>query len=782
MKPIRTPFCAAALMMTALFAGASVLSDMADTMQVRSFAKLPVNPTLTTLPMGYSLWYWNDSGEWDPINKIVRCVGGPGTCCANPALYSIISYEDATNTWSIQRAPYEGSGHGYDATALDPVTGDVYWAYRGDSTVARFNGTVWDTLPRMPMAGGTTPSLTWFPGINNGRGALLYVNQGGSVAWFDGVAWHMIPKPADSWQGYNQFSQYDPIHKAVFMGGGNGSNRIIFKLDTNLALTRLKDAPVNLGNGASLVSCDPVSGLFVITTFTTPQQWWTYDVAADAWTNVTARLSNVPALSACFQVPIPDYGVILYFSHYYENRNVTLFKYTDARDTTAPSTAPAGLAAEALSHNAVRLTWTAGQDLESGVREYIVRRFGVEIGRSAGLEYLDTTSRLFAPFTHGSAAITGLSELTSYDYTVEAMNWFNLSSGAAGPVTAITLADTEKPHVLETWVTKNSITLFFNEPLDSASAVEGYVLDNGGSVQSVALSANKRVAILSVADLVADLAYTLTLNGQKDQSAAHNEIAANTEIPVFLDNSVALVDFGASADANVVELTGWDSVFKDVYTGYSAKGPGGMTITGSPGYNYQGVRGTARTFAAGERIAVTWYNDADTAVRFIPMLSLNYQGRPANGGTWTAMDTLTVAPKNIGVSEYAFASAAVCSVVSVTCNFNNNQMLVCDRIELILTVGSAAEESGSAQGLFNASVFPNPFNPQAVIAVSGARGATVRMAVYDVRGRLIHAAEKTARDAQAGFSWNAEAQPSGLYLLKITAGGRGLSKKILLQK
>ena len=99
-----------------------------------------------------------------------------------------------------------------------------------------------------------------------------------------------------------------------------------------------------------------------------------------------------------------------------------------ASDATPPS-APANLAATAVSGSQINLSWTASTD-NVGVLGYSISRNGAAVGASATTSYADT----------------GLSPGTPYSYTVSAFDAAGNVSAPSAPATATTLAvDTQPP-------------------------------------------------------------------------------------------------------------------------------------------------------------------------------------------------------------------------------------------------------------------------------------------------------------------------------------------------
>jgi hypothetical protein len=134
----------------------------------------------------------------------------------------------------------------------------------------------------------------------------------------------------------------------------------------------------------------------------------------------------------------------------------------------------------------------------------------------------------------------------------------------------------------------------------------------------------------------------------------------------------------------------------DRYTECRPLGPGGSTIVtaSNDSYNYQGVTGTARAFAAGEKIVVTWHNVGTSVATFTPMISFNDPDRRVSGavGTWYSMTDVSLPANGSGTSQFTFgpAQAGSYTLVNVNNNFTNNQTIVCDKIDLVETAPASA--------------------------------------------------------------------------------------------
>ncbi len=315
----------------------SELGKVARNLGRGEYAKLPNNSSLNNLPIGYSLLYWSDSGVWDPVKKEIAWSGGPGTCCANPATYQRVAYNVLGDTWEVNAMPWSKQGHAYDGNALNPRTGTHYFALAG-SGVKSYNGSSWSDLPALSQYSSTVQSLAWFPDINSGNGGLFYFNNDwGSLNWWNGQTWQAVPgaNPLAGITG-GSFMEYNPVHKVMWVGGKNVS----YKIDKNFVVTRLQDSPVSLASGNAFVSVDPVSGKYIVTTAS--RTWWEYDILNDVWTQINS-LTNSPitkSTTSHFHVPIPELGVIVYFSHYYNTREVWVYKHDGSVATAPTATTP----------------------------------------------------------------------------------------------------------------------------------------------------------------------------------------------------------------------------------------------------------------------------------------------------------------------------------------------------------------------------------------------------------------------------------------------------------
>jgi len=177
-------------------------------------------------------------------------------------------------------------------------------------------------------------------------------------------------------------------------------------------------------------------------------------------------------------------------------------------------------------------------------------------------------------------------------------------------------------------------------------------------------------------------------NSQTNSIIKTNYIIVNEPLNNYL--STTIIDFGSIENDNIFGLTGWNSAIKDKYTDNRNIGSGGTTIVvGNNGdYCYQGVKGNSRIFKIGHKIKVTWYNNSDEILTITPRISFNDPDRVFTGdeGKWYFMEEARIPAKGSGYTIYDFDKTSVgnYSLVNVNGNYNNKELLICDKIELLI--------------------------------------------------------------------------------------------------
>ena len=86
-------------------------------------------------------------------------------------------------------------------------------------------------------------------------------------------------------------------------------------------------------------------------------------------------------------------------------------------------------------------------------------------------------------------------------------------------------------------------------------------------------------------------------------------------------------------------------------------------------------------------------------------------------------------------------------------------------------------------GDFILTVYPNPFNPRAVISMHYAVGRNTVLNIYNIRGILVDQLINGFVESGAHkMIWDASNMPSGVYIVKMQAGEYLHSRKIILMK
>jgi hypothetical protein len=96
---------------------------------------------------------------------------------------------------------------------------------------------------------------------------------------------------------------------------------------------------------------------------------------------------------------------------------------------------------------------------------------------------------------------------------------------------------------------------------------------------------------------------------------------------------------------------------------------------------------------------------------------------------------------------------------------------------------AAEPEPEVPQTLHLGQNYPNPFNPSTTIPFALDGPAHVSVAVFDLAGRRVATLVDGHRAAGAyTAAWNAAGQASGVYLYRVSAGGKTVTRRMMLLK
>jgi len=107
-------------------------------------------------------------------------------------------------------------------------------------------------------------------------------------------------------------------------------------------------------------------------------------------------------------------------------------------------------------------------------------------------------------------------------------------------------------------------------------------------------------------------------------------------------------------------------------------------------------------------------------------------------------------------------------------------------IDTVTAVGDDA--SGPPQATILAAIYPNPFNPRTTIAYELAEAATVKLAIYDLRGmqvRVLEAGNRPSGRHQAtwdGLDNEGRAVPTGTYFCRLATSQGSQTRKLTLAR
>lgn len=286
---------------------------------------------------------YSDKMAYDAVSGRIYWIG-----CDHAQAQVFVCYDEATNAWTVlPTTPFaSATKHGYNHTTWDPTRRRLYHRPYGERGVRSWDGSTWTThsYSNVLSYASAANGCEWFPDLGpNGR-LMIFQNENGNngeLVGFDPMT--------GNWTTYAEGSAlsgtgdphnvalYSPVHKVVWFGGGNGSNRM-WKINAAGSVTASANIPPALGsigpgNGMCLAVCNPANGNFIVMRNSTT--WYDFDPAANTWSPRpgTAQVLAAPVQDASqpawgtVAVPLHQYGVIVFIKGYSASNPAQMWIY-----------------------------------------------------------------------------------------------------------------------------------------------------------------------------------------------------------------------------------------------------------------------------------------------------------------------------------------------------------------------------------------------------------------------------------------------------------------------
>lgn len=144
------------------------------------------------------------------------------------------------------------------------------------------------------------------------------------------------------------------------------------------------------------------------------------------------------------------------------------------------------------------------------------------------------------------------------------------------------------------------------------------------------------------------------------------------------------------------------------------------------------------------------------------------------GGRWNLLGTFTLPA---GLDSVVISNEAVGNSTTAFIAVDGLRVLTYDRNLAV----SAPRERSLPSALELDQNFPNPFNPRTTIRYRLSVFGNVSLRIYDVLGRTVATlVEGDQAPGEYRITWNASAQPSGLYFCELTQNASSLVRRMLL--
>lgn len=347
--------------------------------------------------------------------------------------------------------------------------------------------------------------------------------------------------------------------------------------------------------------------------------------------------------------------------------------------------------------------------------------------------------------------VTGLDPETTYYYVVRAYDVYDQTSSNSNEIAVTTSAAPA------------------NVVINADGTATGAAIVSGGSIPESLLGADSGAPAI---------VYTITSTGVKDVTV-YKTAAFAGDWYCWLNTPGGLI-----AGANPIQAANF-YIFEDV--NFDAKGDVVVIINDNSTLPVELSSFTA-TLSAQNLVSLMWITQSETGVSGYYI----YRGIDTNASTAQIVSPLITATNTSTTQSYVYVDSEIFETgtyyywlqnvdIDGTTDFHGPI-----RLDYVAGQNNGTPNIPVVTELKN--VYPNPFNPIAFISYSLAENNPVAIKIYNNRGQLVRVLDNAP--ATAGnhrIEWNGMdnsgiACSTGLYLVRMTAGNKTFTQKVVLVK
>lgn len=289
-----------------------------------------LNTALLDSGGGHHILEYSDKGTWnEKLKQVMFCGQGHITTSL------CITYNDATNTWtSYTPSWYVPSGfmHAYQHNAINPWNGAFYVRKYGASTIWRntIGTTTWsESASNADVGTQCCGALEFFPPLGQVWHIGLQNGSFGSIRAYNHATntWSSLGlNNTYSMGNYQNVAVYNPQHKIMVFGGGQGSTNLWWAhagIDTTTnAVAAVTNAPCGINVSTTIFTVDPVSGKYLLLCSDGSSR--TLDMAASTngtWSSNLGiswpfydRTGSANEFFGTIAIPVSSYGGVLFLT------------------------------------------------------------------------------------------------------------------------------------------------------------------------------------------------------------------------------------------------------------------------------------------------------------------------------------------------------------------------------------------------------------------------------------------------------------------------------------